>query len=140
MKYFLFKKFFMALLVTGLIAINQSVKGQDPHFSQFSFTPLQLNPALTGIFNGNTRISNTYRSQWSGLGNGYKTIHISVDGALGKKKMQNNYFGIGGMVYQDKAGTSGFRSTFIQGSLSYTTALDDQSENFFSHKLIVFGV
>lgn len=132
MKIILYKFFYMTIVVAGLIFISQSVPAQDPHFSQFGYTPLQLNPALTGIFNGNTRISNTYRSQWSGLGNGYKTIYISVDGALGKEKMQNNYFGIGGLVYQDKAGTSGFKSTFIQGSLSYNTALDDQSENFFS--------
>ena len=109
-----------------------SVVAQDVHFSQFSYSPLQVNPALTGIFDGRARISNIYRSQWSGLGDGYKTIHLSCDAPLAKGKLKNNYFGIGGMIYQDKAGTVGFKSTILEASLSYTTALDDQGDNFFS--------
>lgn len=129
---FLLKKIYTACIVFALFALTASVKAQDPHFSQFAYTPLQLNPALTGIFDGKIRISNTYRSQWSGLGNGYKTLHISLDAPLGKETMQNNYFGIGAMVYQDKAGTAGYRSTIFEGSLSYTTALDDNRNHYFA--------
>ncbi len=132
MRDLLSKKNYILLIVFVCIILSASVKAQDPHFSQFGYTPLQLNPALTGIFNGNIRISNTYRSQWSALGNGYKTMHISFDGTIGKDKMKSNYFGIGGIVVQDKAGSSGFKSTFVQGSLSYTTALDEESENYFA--------
>jgi type IX secretion system PorP/SprF family membrane protein len=132
MRKFLLKNIFIAFIAFAIIACHMTMNAQDVHFSQFSFAPLQLNPALTGIFDGKARVSNTYRTQWSGLGNGYKTIHISVDAPLGKEHMKNNYFGIGAMVYQDKAGTAGFRSTIIEGSLAYTTCLDDQNENYVS--------
>lgn len=105
---------------------------QDAHFSQFYSTPLQVNPALTGVFDGKFRLSNTYRSQWGGIGEGYKTIHISADLPLAKGMLGSNYFGLGFMMYQDKAGEAGFASTIFEGSLSYVAALDDQSDNFIS--------
>ena len=47
------KKFYNVCLVFALFAVTAIVKAQDPHFSQFSYTPLQINPALTGVFDGN---------------------------------------------------------------------------------------
>ena len=132
MRKFSVKIVYSFCLAVMLFDITATLKAQDPHFSQFSYVPLQINPALTGVFEGNARISNTYRSQWSVLGNGYKTMHISVDAPIRKTKIQDNYFGIGLMVYQDKAGTSGFKSTNIQGSFSFTKAFDDQNKNYFS--------
>lgn len=116
-----------------MLAISLShVNAQDVHFSQFSNAPLQVNPALTGIFDGKARISNIYRSQWSSIGKGFKTIYLSADAPLAKGKLSNNYFGIGGMIYQDKAGEAGFKSTILEASLSYTAALTDQGDNFFA--------
>src|SRR5688572_10241991 len=106
MSKFSLRKFFfpVTFCVAAIICTssNQSF-GQDPHFSQYSYTPLQLNPAFTGVFDGLARISNTYRSQWSGLGDGFKTIHLSADAPVGKAKLKDKFFGIGGMIYQDKA-------------------------------------
>jgi type IX secretion system PorP/SprF family membrane protein len=123
------------LLISSVIALTTCVTektfAQDPHFSQWAYTPLQVNPAFTGVFDGTARISNTYRSQWSGIGNGFKTIHISADAPIGKATKKNQFFGIGGMIYQDKAGEAGFKSTILEGSLSFVTALDD-GDNFIS--------
>ena len=38
-------------------------KAQDIHFSQYYASPLTLNPALTGKFNGHFRVSGIYRDQ-----------------------------------------------------------------------------
>jgi type IX secretion system PorP/SprF family membrane protein len=132
MKKFLSYGFYFTCLAAVVFSCMSTLQAQDVHFSQFSYTPLQVNPALTGIFDGKARVSNSYRSQWSGFGNGYKTIHVSADAAIGKETMKNKYFGIGGMVYQDKAGEAGFRSTIIEGSLSFTSAFSDQEDHFFS--------
>ena len=132
MEGFLLKRIYITGILSALVVISLHVKAQDPHFSQFSNTPLQINPALTGIFDGNFRMSNTYRSQWSSLGNGYKTLHVSLDAPVGKDKTEDHYFGVGLLVYQDKAGTAGFKSTIIEGSLCYTTALDEGREHFFA--------
>ena len=40
------------------------LQAQDPHFSQFYLSPLQLNPALTGVMNEDIRASLLHRSQW----------------------------------------------------------------------------
>jgi type IX secretion system PorP/SprF family membrane protein len=118
--------------VIAVCVLPLKVTAQDVHFSQFTFAPLQVNPALAGIFDGRARISNIYRSQWSSYGKGYSTIYLSADAPLAKGQLKNNYFGIGGLIYQDKAGTAGFKSTIVEGTLSYTTAMDDAGDNYIS--------
>ena len=130
MKEFLFK--ISVFIFSACIVATSTLNAQDVHFSQFANSPLHLNPALTGIFDGTARISNTYRSQWSSFGNGYKTIMLSGDMPIGKKINKNNHFGVGAMIYQDKAGTAGYKSTVIEGSLSYITGFSDQNKSFFS--------
>jgi type IX secretion system PorP/SprF family membrane protein len=132
MRKFLRNKTTSFLTAILFLVCYTAAQAQDVHFSQFAYAPLQVNPALTGIFDGKARISNMYRSQWSGIGKGFKTIYLSADAPLGREKMKNNYFGIGGMIYQDKAGEAGFKSTILEASLSYTTALTDQADHFFA--------
>jgi type IX secretion system PorP/SprF family membrane protein len=126
------RRFFTIISIPALICLSaEKSLAQDPHFSQYAYTPLQINPAFTGVFDGLARVTNTYRSQWGGIGNGFKTLHISADAPIGKGNMKNQFFGIGGMIYQDNAGEAGFKSTILEGSLSFTTALDD-GDNFLS--------
>ena len=47
----------------------ESVQAQDPAFSQFFASPLTLNPALTGKFNGTLRVAGNYRNQWPQINN-----------------------------------------------------------------------
>lgn len=126
------RKFLLKLIIILVIAPAGVVLGQDAHFSQFYGTPLQVNPAQTGVFDGTFRASNNYRSQWSGLGKGYSTMHLSMDAPVGKGELGTNFFGVGLLLYQDAAGSAGFKSTIIEGSLSYVTALDDIGDHFFS--------
>ena len=53
-------------------------EAQDPAFSQFFASPLTLNPALTGKFNGAVRIAGNYRNQWPQINNAYITSTVSV--------------------------------------------------------------
>lgn len=126
------RKLIHTVLCLLLLTAAVDLRAQDVHFSQYYSTPMQINPAMTGVFDGKLRFSNTYRSQWGALGKGYKTIHSSLDLPIGKSNVRNNYFGLGGMIYQDKAGTAGFTSTIIEGSLAYITAMDDVGDHYFS--------
>ncbi|MBP6334606.1 MAG: PorP/SprF family type IX secretion system membrane protein [Bacteroidia bacterium] len=126
------RKLLLAIIGFSLLFLSESIVAQDVHFSQFHTTPLYVNPAQTGVFDGVVRVSNTYRNQWSGLGKGYSTIHLSADAPLGKGELGTNFFGVGLMVFQDKAGTAGFKNTVIEGSLSYVAALDGNGDHFFS--------
>src|SRR4051812_2657767 len=97
-------------------AVVSSANAQDLHYSQFYNAPLSVNPALSGVFDGKFRLSNIYRSQWSGLGKGYTTLHISGDAPIGKGMLGSNFFGIGFMIAQDKAGEAGYKSSLFEGS------------------------
>lgn len=109
-----FLKLFIAVLITA------SVSGQDIHFSQFYMSPLNLNPAMTGVLNCKTRMVANYRNQWSAAlaANAYNTYSVSYD-----QKMpvgREDYFGIGGTLWGDVAGESRFGSTSGRMSLSYS--------------------
>src|SRR5262245_59797510 len=106
-----------AIIISLVLGMSVSY-AQDTHFSQYNATPMSINPALTGIYDGTARFTNNYRSQWGALGPAYTTIYSSVDFPLGKAKSKNHYFGIGVMVNSDKAGETGFYTTLIEGSLS----------------------
>lgn len=51
---------------------------QDPVFSQFYMSPLQLNPGLTGMTE-DARFSANYRNQFPGFNNAYRTYALSYD-------------------------------------------------------------
>lgn len=77
---------------------------QDIHFSQFNEAPLSLNPANTGHFEGDWRISNIYRRQWAGLGDPFVTAAIGYDQPL---SVYGQNLGVGGYVFNDRSGVIG---------------------------------
>ena len=84
-------------IISGIIVIS----GQDIHFSQFNNTPLIINPALTGVFNGNHRVFLNYKDHWGSMGAPYKTYAISYDMVLFKEKWEKSYLGGGFYVFND---------------------------------------
>ena len=78
--------------------------GQELHFSQFHESPLNLNPANTGHFIGDWRISNNYRRQWSPLGDPFVTASIAYDQPL---NIYGHQVGVGAAVFTDRSGMAG---------------------------------
>jgi hypothetical protein len=66
-------------LVIALTFCLQSTWAQDPNFSQFFASPMTLNPALTGKFDGVFRVAGNYRNQWPTINNAFVTKTVSVD-------------------------------------------------------------
>ena len=97
-----------------------SAKGQDIHFSQFYMSPLNLNPAMTGVMNCNTRFVANYRNQWAQVlgANAYNTYSVSYDQKVPVGR--SDYFGIGGSFYGDVAGASRFGTQQGKLALSYS--------------------
>ncbi len=80
---------------------------QDIHFSQYSMTPLMLNPAYTGIDRGDHRAFINYKNQWLGMaekGAAYRTSSFSYDTHLFAKKFSAGYVGAGINAFKDVAG------------------------------------
>ena len=55
-------KFFTSIVFILVLSLN--VNAQDWHFSQFYYSPLTRDPALTGNMGGTARVGLNYRNQW----------------------------------------------------------------------------
>lgn len=113
-----------------ILVLTFSVKAQDPNFSQFFVSPLTLNPALTGKFNGTYRIAGNHRDQWPTINNAFVTSTISFDAAILKGRIpENDQFGIGVLALTDKSGSGVLQSNYAALSVAYHKALDENGFN-----------
>lgn len=118
------------------MAISLTVSAQDLHFSQYYASPLTLNPALCGKFDGVARVDGIYRGQYFGLsqsGSIFRTPAISLDFSLFKDKMKGNALGVGISVVNDmqtstatdgSGGVGKIGTTSIALELAYTIQLN----------------
>ncbi|MEO6868547.1 MAG: PorP/SprF family type IX secretion system membrane protein [Ginsengibacter sp.] len=112
--------------LTFLFITSGAINAQDPHFSQFFSSPLTLNPALTGKFDGTLRVSGNYRNQWPAFNNVYTTSTISVDFHLLKNKLPDyDTWGLGILALKDQAGGNVLTNNYLGISTSYHKALDE---------------
>lgn len=103
-------------LFAGMMAFNAGA--QDLHFSQTTETPLLINPANTGFYNGYMRAIANYRNQWQSMGKAFQTMNVSVDAGLFKSKRRKSFLGLGLVIFQDQAGAAKFRKTNALLSIS----------------------
>ncbi len=125
------------LTLSCAIVLAVAAQAQDIHFSQFYMSPLNLNPAMTGVMNCNQRLVANYRNQWSSIlkQNAYNTYSLSYDQKLPVGRY--DYFGIGGTLWGDKAGTSEFAT--LQGRLSGSYAKKMGGYRRKAHYLVLGG-
>jgi type IX secretion system PorP/SprF family membrane protein len=117
-------KFLKLLLLMGLAA---DAYGQDPSFSQFFASPLNVNPALTGAINNDWRGIGNIRVQWVNPANPYNTSTASFDGKILQDKIpENSVFGLGGMIMYDEAMTGVLKSTYASLDASYNIKIAEQ--------------
>ena len=105
----------LLMLTLGFILRGYQVQAQDPVFSQFYASPLQLNPAFAGSAMA-PFIALNYRMQYPGFNNGaaYSTFAASFDQHL---KGLNS--GIGLSLMTDDAGQGILKKTYASGHYSY---------------------
>lgn len=115
----------ISLFVVCLAFVNLSV-AQDPNFSQFFASPLTLNPALTGKFDGTFRVAGNYRNQWPSILNAFETKTISADfGILQNRIPEFDQFGVGILGFTDRAGDGVLVTNSAGLSVAYHKALDE---------------
>ncbi|MEL6924132.1 MAG: PorP/SprF family type IX secretion system membrane protein [Bacteroidota bacterium] len=124
------KRPLLALLML-VSAAMQHLSAQDIHWAHIHASPVYLNPAMTGLFEGDTRFIGNVRSQWNAFTKGYKTSMGSVDTKL--KAIRGRDILAGGFqVFSDEAGDLDFSTKSTSFSLSYLKAFDDKGKNFIS--------
>lgn len=99
---------------------------QDPHFSQFFSSPLTLNPALTGKFDGSLRVAGNYRNQWPALNNLYRTYSVSADFKILQNKISDaDIWGVGILAMKDEAAGNILTNNYAGITTSYHRSLDE---------------
>lgn len=119
----------LLLLLPALLGINKANAQVDPHFTQYYVYPAWLNPALTGAFDGQYRVSGIYRTQWGNISSPYSTPGFSFEYTTDK----NINWGVS--VLNQKAGDGGYNYTTAYGNISYTGLRFGQDET----KRVTFG-
>ena len=89
-----------------------AVFAQDLHFSQFQASPLNHNPALTGIFNGDKRFSASYRNQWFSVPVDYLTFSGSYDMKF-RPDGARSFWSAGAVFNYDRAGDSKLATAYL---------------------------
>lgn len=112
--------------LTICLTLAGVTSAQDPNFSQFFASPITLNPALTGKFDGVYRFATNYRNQWPTISRAYTTATASLDAGILKDRIPDyDQFGIGIMGFTDRAGDGVLTNNFVGVSLAYHKALDE---------------
>ena len=118
------------LLVLVIAAFSGKVRAQDPHFSQFFASPLTLNPAFTGKFDGEWRLAVNHRDQWPSIPKAYVTTSASFDFSIMKNKVPaGDIFGVGISALTDASADNQLKLNYGSLSLSYHKALDENGYN-----------
>lgn len=109
-----------------LILVGSAANAQDPHFSQFFASPLTLNPALTGKFDGNVRVAGNYRNQWPTINRAFTTTTVSVDlPVLQNHISSTDTWGVGVMGYSDQSANSALKFNYLSVSTAFHKGLDE---------------
>ncbi|MEM6723711.1 MAG: PorP/SprF family type IX secretion system membrane protein [Bacteroidota bacterium] len=113
------------LLTYCFLLLTSCLCGQDIHYAQFNRSPLNLNPALTGLFNADLRFTANLRDQWQSVPVPYQSLAAGFDTRLLPQKLANHVLGIGGVFNYDQAGDSKLQWLNIGGTLAYAHRLSE---------------
>ncbi|MGB1247344.1 MAG: PorP/SprF family type IX secretion system membrane protein [Chitinophagales bacterium] len=117
------------LFLITVLSTLMAVQAQDIHFSQYYASPLTLNPANTGMVNGDFRATVNYRGQWFTLPvtnsiATYNTYQASFDMDVLRKKRIGTGLGIGAMFYADEAGNGSLATYSGMANLAVHQTVD----------------
>jgi type IX secretion system PorP/SprF family membrane protein len=114
------------LMAVCLMLTTFTVTAQDPNFSQFFVSPLTLNPALTGKFNGNFRVAGNYRDQWPAISNAFITSTASFDAPILRNRISElDTWGVGVMAMTDRTANGILTTNSISLTTAYHKGLDE---------------
>lgn len=112
--------------LTVCVAMISVATAQDPNFSQFFASPLTLNPALTGKFDGVYRVAGNFRDQWPTINSAFVTKTASIDFGILKNRLTDiDQLGVGILAMTDRAGDGVLVTNSAGLSLAYHKGLDE---------------
>ena len=91
---------------------------QDVHYVQLEATPLAVNPALTGAFDGGFRASGLFQNYWASTGIPFTSTLVSFDMPVYIMK-DGDYVAVGLQYTREIAGDGNLTNSSIIGSVAY---------------------
>ena len=117
------RKFSIIILASLMLF---TAEAQDPNFSQFFVSPLTLNPALTGKFNGDFRIAGNYRDQWPSISKAFITSTASLDMPILRGRISElDTWGVGILAMTDKTANGILSTNMLSITTAYHKGLDE---------------
>ncbi|MGD0711817.1 MAG: PorP/SprF family type IX secretion system membrane protein [Bacteroidales bacterium] len=110
-------------------------EAQDIHFTQYYTSPLNLNPGMTGFFDGTQRYTFQNKTQWESVTVPFTTLSASCDMPILKRYLKHDLFGGGIVIYRDQEGDSKYGTTQVNLSLSYIRSVSTLNNQFVSFGL-----
>ena len=87
---------------------------------------------MTGLMNHDIRVTANYRSQWESVTVPYRTFSVGLDASVMKGFLEDDFFGVGLLMLNDKAGDADLRTTQVQGSFAYSKSLNGEANHYVS--------
>ena len=118
------------IVFVSLLGLKNS-SAQQVYSSQFYSMPIYLNPALTGSSDYNIRSGVNYRNQWNSVSTPFVSQSAYIDGKLAFPYLGASWLGIGGVIFNDKAGTGGLKTNQLMLTTSLNKSLNKGNTLFF---------
>ena len=115
------------LLFTFLLVFAGRTFAQDLHYTQFYNTPINFNPSLTGIYNGDQRYMVSIRDQWRAIPIPYFTLTGSYDMKFYPRQWQKSFFSAGVVFNYDLQGDAALNLSNLNLSGSYSYVLSKKN-------------
>ncbi len=113
----------MRKITVFIMFFTCQLNAQDIHFSQFSFSNLNLNPALIGSGDNDYNMLFQRRSQWQSITTPFRTLLLELEL---KKIFKSNSIGIN--FINDFSGDSRFTRNALSLGYSYSMYINDDNK------------
>ncbi|MBL0881803.1 MAG: PorP/SprF family type IX secretion system membrane protein [Chitinophagaceae bacterium] len=128
------------VLLAILLCFPVALLSQDFSFSQFYEMPMLRNPALSGIFNGDIRVSSVYRNQWASVTVPFQTRALGVEYKKSVNDQSNSYYTFGLQMTYDKAGDLALKRIQVLPVITYHQSLSNDNDTYLSGSFMLGGV
>jgi type IX secretion system PorP/SprF family membrane protein len=126
-------KFYHTLLLCfALFMQSASLKAQDINFSQFYDLPILRNPAISGLFDGDVRVTSGLRNQWQSVTVPYRTIALGAEIKKPVSFQTGDFITFGVQLTSDQAGDSKLSRTQIFPFINYHKSLSADKSTYLS--------
>ncbi len=120
------RRFTLRIIVLYMVFffIPNEIFSQDLHYSQFYNSPLNVNPALTGIYNGDLRFMMSVRDQWRSVPVPWFTFSGAFDKRLSSNERDNRFWSVGFSYNYDRQGASNLNLNSLNLSASFSKIIN----------------